>query len=76
MKDRLNNDLNKILIFFHFKPIEYLLSPGLKKDKIVVFIIHKRITFVWILLYDYSTDLFCDTQGVSNIVNIKWDVKC
>ena len=62
MKDGLNNGPNKILIFFHFKLIEYLLCLVHKKDKIMLSIIHKRITFVWILLCNYSIDLFCDTQ--------------
>lgn len=66
MKDGLNTDPNKILIFFHFKSIEWLLCLALKKDKTLLSIIHKRITFVWMLFCNYSIDLCCDTQGVSN----------
>lgn len=46
MKDGLNSDPNKILIFFHFESIEWLLCLALKKDKTLLSIIHKRITFV------------------------------
>lgn len=65
MKDRLNNDTNKILIFFHFKSIEDLLCLVLKTGKTVSALFTKD-TFVWILLCNYSIALFCDTQEFQN----------
>lgn len=72
MKNGLNNDPNKILILFHFKSIEKLFL-AFKIDRIVLSIIHK--TIVYILLCNYSIDIFCDTR-VLNILYIKWDFEC
>lgn len=74
MKNGLTNDPNKNFILFYFKSIEYLLFLAFKMDRIVLSIIHK--TIVYILLCNYSIDIFCDTQGVLNILYIKWDFEC
>lgn len=74
MKNGLNNDPNKILILFHFKTMEKLLFLAFQMDRIVFSTIHK--TIVYILLCNYSIDIFCDTQGVLNILYIKWDFEC